>query len=283
MVEGNQYPSEYDEIYDDDEEKSGRVNWVRVIGSVVAIVIVGGFAGGIWYAYDQGVKKGVQLAPPIIKADSAPVKISPKDPGGMAIPHQDKKIFNVLKPEEEEPKVEKLMAPVEEATKEATPLEVPKSPEIAVQKKPVEKLISKQLETPESAPVKVETAPVKAETAPAKVAAVAPKIVEKAVKKPAQQPKTTEDAGAEGAETKIYRVQLGAFRSKEAASKQWLTLQKRHRGLLGKLPHNIQSVKITGKGQFFRLQAGKFTDRSPAMTLCTNLKTEKQDCLIAGS
>lgn len=286
MVENSQYPPDYDD-YDDDTEDPERVNWVRIIGSVVAIIIMTGFAGGVWYAYDQGVKKGVQLAPPIIKADSAPIKVSPKDPGGMAIPHQDKKIFNVLKPEEVEPRVEKLMAPVEEATKEATPLEVPKSPDAEAHEKPEEKLIAKVPEAlaPTPAPSKTRENTEKTVTIAPKLAVAPPKVVKKAAPSPAPavQPKAVKAAADEGAETKIFRVQLGAFRSRDAASKQWRSLQKKHWTLLGKLPYNIQSVKITGRGQFFRLQAGKYASRDAAMTLCTKLKTEKQDCLIAGS
>jgi sporulation related protein len=287
MREDEQYPSD-DEFGNAEEAGSKGINWVRVFGTSTAIIILAGFAGGIWYAYDQGVKKGVQLAPPIIKADNAPIKIKPKEPGGMEIAHQDKKIFNVLKPEEEELKTEKLMAPVEEATKEPQPVEVPKGLKKPAPEKNVEKLISKTQGTPKSES--------------AMPAVKSPQIVAKALEKPAidgadaNSSKTVpvtkntnatstplQKAAAVSGEVKIYRVQLAAFRSRDAATKQWIALQKKHAELLGNLPHKIQTVKIEGKGQFFRLQAGQFEDRMQALDLCNKLKSEKQDCLIAGS
>src|SRR5690606_11125494 len=83
-----------DDVYDgDDEPRFSRRKW---IGATLAILIVVGFGIGIWHAYDQDVKKGVQLAPPIISADKSPVKVAPAAPRGMEVPNQDKQVLNVL-------------------------------------------------------------------------------------------------------------------------------------------------------------------------------------------
>jgi len=280
--------------FDDDddffeEEYVPSLNRWKLFGTALAVVVVTGFGIGIWYAYDQGVKKGVQLAPPIIKADSSPVKQKPEDPGGMDIPHQDKKVFEVMKAEKEEEKIEKLMAAPEEVVKEAAPVDIPETaPKTAATGSDnAETLMAKPAEKAEDVAVVAQkkTADVAAMAKEATKAVEAPKKVEpapekKVVAKPevkaAAQPVVTAKSGSS-----VYRVQLGAFRSTDAAEKAWLDLQKKHEELLKGVAHKVQSVEIKGKGKFHRLQAGEFADKTPASGLCSKLKAQKQDCLIA--
>ncbi|MEP4193408.1 MAG: SPOR domain-containing protein [Sneathiella sp.] len=287
---------EHEDFYED-EDLPGFNRW-KLIGGALAVVIVAGFGIGIWYAYDQGIKKGVQLAPPIIKADTAEVKKIPEDPRGMDIPHKDKEVFNVLQPEKEE-KVEKLMTPPEEAVREAPPVDVKETVREEGQKEPgksAETLMkkaedAKETVTKESAK-STETAKVKTpepvtkaaenpkpEPKPQPAPETAGKPAKKAVETAKATPTEKTNPGVSGAAN--YRVQLGAFRSVDAAEKAWAGLQKKHQDLLGEIPHRVQSVEIKGKGVFHRLQAGAFADKIGAGALCTNLKAQKQDCLVA--
>ena len=277
--------------FDDDEDffeddYVPTVNRWKLLGAALAIVIVAGFGIGIWYAYDQGVKKGVKLAPPIIKADETPVKEQPEEPGGMEIPHQDKKVFEVLKAEAEEEKVETLMAPPEQVVEEAAPVDIAEDPALKKSSEP-ETLMSKAEDAKTEVEEAADTAPAKVENAEEKAAeevAEPAKEVEEAAKAteaPAVSPvpKTAEPKMAPDGEA--YRVQLGAFRSSDAAKKAWRDLQKKHELLLGGEVYKVVSVEITGKGVFHRLQAGAFAARADATTLCEKLKAEKQDCLVA--
>ncbi|WP_025898665.1 SPOR domain-containing protein [Sneathiella glossodoripedis] len=306
----------------------------KLLGAALAVVIVAGFGIGIWYAYDQGVKKGVKLAPPIIKADDTPVKEQPEDPGGMEIPHQDKEVFNVMKPEAEQPeKVEQLMAPPEQVVEEAPPVDIKEDPLPKKSSEP-EKLISEQpVEAPKSTEEMLAAAKEaakeaiegpdksadaantqlsdaaaeearKAEEAKAQAAAEAQAAekaaaeakakadAEAAAKEAAEKEAAAKEAAAKAAQTVnaseraaegevAYRVQLGAFRSEDAARKAWSDLQKKHEELLRGEVYKIQSVDVTGKGKFHRLQAGAFKNRDGATALCGKLKAAKQDCLIA--
>nr|WP_240969577.1 SPOR domain-containing protein [Sneathiella limimaris] len=128
----------------------------------------------------------------------------------------------------------------------------------------VEKTEEKAVETVEK---KAEETAQKTEAAPKPVAEAAPKT----------QPTEAKEAPAGVA----FRVQLGAFRSEDAAKKAWRDLQKKHEGLLAGEVYKIQTAEVTGKGLFYRLQAGAFEDRSKAAELCDQLKARKQDCLIA--
>ena len=293
--------------FDDDEDffeddYVPTINRWKLLGAALAIVIVAGFGIGIWYAYDQGVKKGVKLAPPIIKADDTPVKEKPEDPGGMEIPHQDKKVFDVLKAEPEEEKVETLMAPPEQVVEEAAPVDIAEDPAVKKSNEP-ETLMAKPEEMKTDAEEAVEAVAEKVEETVEAVAEnaedakkeIAEKVVEpekeveetvKAVEAPAPvvapkavAPKAVEPKMAPDGEA--YRVQLAAFRSSDAAKKAWRDLQKKHELLLGGEVYKVVSVEIKGKGVFHRLQAGAFTARAGAVALCEKLKAEKQDCLVA--
>src|SRR5207248_11241311 len=55
------------------------------------------FAGGLWFAYQQGLKHGGVITGaadvPLIRADERPTKVRPEKPGGMEVPDRDKLIY----------------------------------------------------------------------------------------------------------------------------------------------------------------------------------------------
>ncbi|MBV9521701.1 MAG: hypothetical protein JO010_02835, partial [Alphaproteobacteria bacterium] len=64
----------------------------HIVGPVLAILVMMIFAGGLWYAYKSTRGHGPSDVP-LIRADSAATKIRPEQPGGMAIPDQDKMVY----------------------------------------------------------------------------------------------------------------------------------------------------------------------------------------------
>ncbi|MFT6558679.1 SPOR domain-containing protein [Sneathiella sp.] len=340
MSDNYNFDDDDDAFYDDEDIPS--FNRWKLIGGALTVVIVVGFGIGIWYAYDQGVKKGVQLAPPIVTADTSPVKTIPEDKGGMDIPHQDKKVFSVLENEKEEEKVETLMSPPESAIPEPAPVDISESETESAEAKadkqsetlmskaeaaqkqaeeaaalaaaqaakvatelkkkqnePVAAVdatkmtdntepaanTSKAMEAPKSvADVKVADAPkldAAKEVAEAPVVKEAPKPVTpepEAKKVVAEKPEPAKELRPEDIK---FRVQLGAFRSTDAAEIAWQRFQKAHEGLLRGIPHRVQEAEVKGKGLFYRLQVGAFADKASAGKLCADLKAEKQDCLVA--
>lgn len=73
---------------------SGAKKWAIRLG--LTLVIIGGSAGGMYVAYNQGLEDGVSYEPPLMVAQDAPIKVLPTDPGGKEVPHQDKLVFEQL-------------------------------------------------------------------------------------------------------------------------------------------------------------------------------------------
>src|SRR2546423_9745598 len=87
----------------------------RLPATLLTGVVMVGFAGGLWFLYQQGGRHmagtGAGDAVPLIRADDKPTKIKPDQPGGMAVPDQNVSIYNE-KPGT--PQVEKLLPPPEQ-------------------------------------------------------------------------------------------------------------------------------------------------------------------------
>ncbi len=80
---------------------------------------------------------------------------------------------------------------------------------------------------------------------------------------------------------KAFVLQLGAFRTQEAADAGWKLLANRHEAILGALEHFITPADLGERGRFFRLQAGPFSERAAANDQCAALKSAGVDCLVA--
>jgi len=76
------------------------------------------------------------------------------------------------------------------------------------------------------------------------------------------------------------RIQLAAVKSEALAKEQWAKFQTAHPDLLGALTLSIQKVTVNG-ADYFRIQAGPLSDKNAAKDLCSKLKAQKQDCLVA--
>jgi len=228
------------------------------------------FAAIVWYAYQQGHQRGVDSTPPIIKADVNPNRVRPAAPGGMEVPHQDKLVYDRVSPENEAPRVERLM-PQPEA------LVARKSPE------------------PEPEPVFPETGgltdipmPIMPDSEPPQLllpeSPRAPQPLtttrQRAVAPPPVAPPVASATPTPSSAAGVYKIQLGAFRSNEAAQMEWLRLQGRHIDLLGKLNLTIQRVDLGGKGLFFRVQAGPYVSETAARSICAELTLRKAPCLV---
>lgn len=120
----------------------------RALRWVFVILILAVFGGFLWQAYPRDAQQsGSDAEVPVIKADAAPIKTVPDDPGGMEIPYQDSTVFEQLakapplteaeslRPQTvEEPVAVKKEEPVkEQSAKEEVPQkkEEPKEPEVA--------------------------------------------------------------------------------------------------------------------------------------------------------
>ena len=63
---------------------------------VLTILALAALGGIIWYAYPRGTERYTNLDVPVVKADTAPIKEKPENPGGMEVSHQDSTVFDPL-------------------------------------------------------------------------------------------------------------------------------------------------------------------------------------------
>ena len=80
----------FNDLYEDFDDGRSKTPFV-IIGALLAIAIVG---GGLVFAYKRGFQGTSSDAIPVVVADRDPAKVTPKDPGGMEIPHQGSLIFD---------------------------------------------------------------------------------------------------------------------------------------------------------------------------------------------
>jgi hypothetical protein len=67
--------------------------------AAAAVVAAAALAGAGAWALRPGSPVGVDGQPPVVKADSGPLKIAPQNPGGIDIPNQNKKIYEPAAPD----------------------------------------------------------------------------------------------------------------------------------------------------------------------------------------
>ncbi len=118
-------PDERGGFYAEEDEEEYAPRSRRVLRIAGVLVVMGMFAGGLWFAYTLGMRhtggSAIIGEIPLIRADNRPIKIKPENPGGMQIPDRDMFIYGQQRPE-----VEHLLPPPEQPM--ARPAPPPPSP-----------------------------------------------------------------------------------------------------------------------------------------------------------
>ncbi len=232
-----------------------------IIGVLVLLAAVGG-AG--WLAYDRG---GEPEETPLIRADGGPIKVRPEDPGGMAVPDQDKLIYQTLNGGVVDETVERLLPPPEEPL----PAPEPPVPEVVVEPPPVPDAQDGSIPSLPPAEIDGQTETPAAVAAPPEPAAPEP------VAPPSAEPVAPPPAADEGR----YMVQLASFRSIDAADRAWRRAVKKNGDLLNVYTARVVRADLgVDKGVYFRLRVGPFAKRDDAKTMCAKLKARNVDCIV---
>ena len=260
------------------EETVGR-RWG--VPTLIAWVTLSAFAGALWFAYEQGVRAGMESTPPLIKAEAGPVKVPPDDPGGLEVPHQDKEIYERLAGSETTGQEEATLRPEAErpAPKEqllaATDKDEDSSSTATIPVPPLPKVTDTGSSASESASASVDAAgDESAETKLPPPIPLVPKQPSQVAATQAEKPSVQQTA------TAVYRVQLGAYRSAEAAEGDWVRFSTREESLLGSLDHLIVRADLGSKGIYYRLQAGPLDGPGAARAMCNRLQQRKLACLV---
>ena len=282
---------------------------LKTIVFVIVAVVMGAMS---WAYYGERILSllgNSEDQVPVIRADISPVKIRPENPGGLQVPDRDKLVYNRIQNGGTETTgqatVERLLPPPEKL------LPRPKAAPIAPQKPSSQVQAPLVSATPKVADVKAAIKPAQAPPPPSaptittksrptllsqnttpviplkpvlkksvQAAQPTPKpvVISKAVQ-PRAPSATTSPAAAPT--NKVYRVQLAAARTADAARKEWDRLRRKNLDVLGNLGLSITKVDLgEKKGIFYRLRAGPLKNDGDARTLCKTLAKRKTGCLI---
>jgi len=241
------------DLYADPREDGTRSRFRGLVASLVALVVIGVFAGGLWFAYQQGIKRGGVITGvadvPLIRADERPTKVKPEKPGGMEVPDRDKLIYT-----QKRAAVEHLLPPPEKQMPQPT------APATAA---------------PSASPP---PGPVPAGAGAANPAPLAQP------QQPAGKPPAKAEAAATAAKlaavqkTGGTRVQLASVRSEEAARQEWDRIRRANPDLLRSVSATPVRADLGDKGVFYRLQTAPIAD---ADRICGELKRRNIGCIIA--
>jgi hypothetical protein len=223
-----------------------------LVATLVALVVIGVFAGGLWFAYQQGLKRGGVITGaadvPLIRADEHPTKVRPEKPGGMEVPDRDKLIYT-----QKRAAVEHLLPPPEK------PMPRPTAPSAAAPSA-----------LPQPAPAAAgaaNPAPQAQPQQPAGKPSAKPEPAPTAAAKPA----TAQKAGG-------TRIQLASVRSEEAARQEWDRIRRANPDVLGSVSATPVRADLGEKGVYYRLQTAPIAD---AERVCGELKRRNIGCIIA--
>jgi hypothetical protein len=287
-----------------------------VLKTLVFVVISVVLGAGSWALYGDsiisilGSSEGEVL---VIRADISPIKVRPDKPGGLQVPDRDKLVYSRIENGGTETKdqatVERLL-PLPEA-----PLPIPRSTPLA--SKPLNIEMQPIASTPEVADVISAVKPTPAPPPPTtptstlkpapntprpiplsknktpviipKTIAVKPTIVIEPRPKPVVITKKVRNQKSLTAvkakpitnpSSNVYRVQLAAARSIDAARKEWDRLRLKNLDVLGNLGSKITKYDSGANGIFYRLRAGPLKKDVEALTLCKTLAKRKTGCLV---
>jgi hypothetical protein len=242
------------DLYAGPREDEAQPRFRGVVLSLVALVVIGVFAGSLWFAYQQGLRRGGVITGvadvPLIRADERPTKVRPEKPGGMEVPDRDKLIYT-----QKRAAVEHLLPPPE---------------------KPMPRPTAPSATAPSAAPQPV--------VVPAGAGAANPapqaQPQQPAGKLPAKAEPTVTAAAkpATAQKTGGTRIQLASVRSEEAAHQEWDRIRRANPDLLGSISATPIRADLGDRGVFYRLETAPLAD---ADRICGELKRRNIGCILA--
>lgn len=286
------YMQEYVAI--EHERKHKKRNRNIAVGFVV-LLSIGGFGALIKMSKKFGQQPINISTLELIKADPAPYKEKPANPGGIKIDNQDKSVYEAIASQKDSlPKVVHIAPPPEEPLKREQIDKI-----IERQKKIDAEIAKKQQKKRSKQEVKknIDITKTAKEILQEKVAAIDKKKNLKSVKSipkpvaktaPVKRNLQKEDITVVDTKSKLsvsneqfkYKIQMGAFKSKNDAIKAWKRIFSNNRNSLSGLKYFIERANLADKGVFYRLQAGSFKNEADARGVCDKLRSNNQGCFF---
>ncbi len=288
-----------------------------MVGSALLGAIALG--GALAFAYKQSGGGLGSEQPPLVTADSRPVKELPDDPGGKEFPQKNKLIYDRLQ-NGDEPESERLVPRQENVAVPALPPSpdgMPASVATTDLGTPTTQAVggaepiavaSADDSMPDGGPRKVKTMVVRPDGTMAEPAAEAmapeapaaapdaqlataatppaePQEVASLQAAPAPKPtpaaKPVQQTAAATAGPTKYVVQVGSKKNQTDALASFADMQQKYPTLLANYRPMVQKADLGTKGTWYRLRIGPIADKTAATKLCGQLKSQGlPDCLV---
>lgn len=262
----------HDEFDDPPRSGGGFLSTVGPKAAFFAVLIALSFmVGVVWKLYvGSNANGGAEQNVPIVRADSAPFKVIPEEPGGMEIPHRDSTIFSSLKSNHaaEDNRIENLLANGGEQPLPRSQLFAGLNTE------------ENKMDAPQGSPLDQPLGKAAQQIAPEPVI---PKKVEPVLEakpllkvKPKTEPKAAPKAvvKAKPAPALVsgdYYIQLGSVKTMLGAQSEWKKIVNKYPDYLTGFAHRVEKADLGEKGTFYRIQAGPVS-KDRASAVCNNIK-----------
>jgi hypothetical protein len=169
------------------EPGQGR-GWLTLL---LGLIVFAAFGGVVGYAYLNGLP-GVGGEPPLIRAAAEPYRYAPNDRGGLEVANASSSIVSVLRPQNEGPRVERLLPPEPELGLESVEPEAEAAPAAEPTPRPVPSDTAALAPAPlPDKPAAAPDEPVGADTGAATTVLVPPAKPEPPVQLAAREPPAT--------------------------------------------------------------------------------------------
>jgi len=285
------HPSPNAEIYT--RTSSSRLPPAPLLVAGFALIAV--FAGGVYfYAYQQGLQEGQRSLPPVVLAESDPIKVPAEElPEGQIEEPRPLNIHDVASGEADtrasdgeiveagpaddaSGTIESLITEnIAQSETASVGERLASQPETGVQVSPPRPDLNRapQAETP-AEPRAADPTQAIARPMPKPAVKPAPEPVAQAAPEPKALPEPAPAARQD------YMVQLAASRSRALARGVYARLQTDHEDLLGRRDPFILRVDLGDRGIFYRVNVAGFATKAAADNFCADLKKRGQDCLV---
>ena len=304
--DGYGYP---DDGYTDPEQRKPRKKGLMTVAAVVALAVIG--TGGA-YAYRNFVASPRSGEPPVIKADTNPIKVVP--PTNSADAAASGKLIQdrIATGNGAEKLVSREETPVDPRDPSKAgprvvfpPLNANGNPPATASVSPAAKSMTVPASAPGDEPRKIKTFTVKGDqtdTAGVPVAKPAPRNAAAAAKQPATNanasanaPMSLSPGAAPAAGPRVaaitpvqsppgasggYVVQVASQRNEADAQASFKALQGKYPAVLGSRSAQIKRADLGEKGTYYRAVVGPFNSSEDASAVCGNLKSAGGQCVV---
>lgn len=249
----------------DDETARGPL----ILALAIGVLLI--FGAVVWNTYRQGVRTTKHGVPSVIAEDST-YKRAPEDRGGKTVPDVEKRFYDQMDASERS---------VADLPPSSGDTSLQGGPPIELRPGKGEPELSGSDPDNGMPNVVAEQVAALADldggdelTASADdVGAVAEEAIADVKPTPPANPHGFAPSG-------IFRVQVAAFRSEEAAETAWSKSKQKNPALYAGADRHIQRADLGAKGIFYRLRVGSFDDRSKATAYCEAIKASGANCIV---